>query len=83
MDGDIQIGSIKNNKWTGNQTFYYSDGSIENKSSKGKKSAVTEPKQALFGTGKAKNKWVLDPWLVIAFKFTQVLMSWRDFMQAD
>ena len=56
MDGDIQIGSIKNNKWAGNQTFYYSDGSIENKSSKGKKSTVTEPKQALFGTGKAKNK---------------------------
>ena len=57
MDGDIQIGAIgKNHKWAGNQTFYYSDGSIENKSAKGKKSAVKEPKQALFGTGKAKNK---------------------------
>ena len=59
MDGDIQSGSIgKDNKWTGNQTFYYSDGSIENKTAKGKKQAVKEPKQALFGTGKAKNRWM-------------------------
>ena len=55
MDGDIQIGSIRNDKWTGNQTFYYNDGSVENKTAKGKKQVVKEPTQALFGTGKAKN----------------------------
>ena len=56
MDNETQIGSIKNNKWSGYQTQYYSDGSVENKDDKGKKKAVEEPKDAFFGTGKAKNK---------------------------
>ena len=80
QDGDIQIGSIKNNKWAGAQTLYYSDGSIENKSAKGKKSAVKEPKQALFGTGKAKNQWSGFLEWNLSLKVIQVYI-WCDFMQ--